>query len=222
MNTLTDEKIKILLVDDHPVVREGVRSSLVTQQHFCIVGEASNGEEAIERSRELQPDVVLMDISMPHMSGLESVKRLTKLMPEVNILVLTMYDNKEYILQIARSGARGYILKDVHPSELIKAIECVYAGEMYFSPAVNQVLLSNFLKDDEEPKDADGPRLSHREREVLSLIADGQSNKTIASQLFVSVRTIETHRERIMRKLNIHTAAGLTKYAIAKGIIKLD
>ncbi len=222
MQRAKKEKIKVLLVDDHPVVREGVRSSLIVHPTIDVVGEASDGAEAIQKTKELSPDVILMDLSMPHMSGLEALKQLQKSMPTVKVIILTMHDSKEYIQQIVQSGARGYVLKDIYPADLVRAIESVHAGEAFFSPSVNRVLVNEYLHKTEELTHPHGKELSHREREVLRLIAEGLTNKVIANRLFVSIRTIETHRERIMRKLNIHSAAGLTKFAISKGMVNLE
>lgn len=215
-------KIKVLLVDDHPVVREGLRISLSTSDQVDVIGCASDGEEAIRLAKDLSPDVVIMDISMPNMNGLEATRKLHKAVPRSQILILTMHDNKEYILQIIKAGAKGYVLKDIYPADLIRAIEAVHAGEAYFSPVVNRVILNEYIHDGNGAEDGVIPELSQREREVLSLIAEGHTNKIIANRLYVSVRTIETHRERIMKKLNIHSAAGLTKFAISKGMVKLE
>lgn len=222
MNKDRKAKIKVLLVDDHPVVREGVRTSLSSFEHIDVVGCAGDGEEALLQAKELLPDVILMDISMPNMNGLEATRRLHKAVPRSRILILTMHDNKEYILQIIKSGAKGYVLKDIYPADLVRAIEAVNGGEAYFSPVVNRVILNEYMHDGNGLDDSHIPELSQREREVLSLIAEGHTNRTIANRLFVSIRTVETHRERIMRKLNIHSAAGLTKFAISKGMVKLE
>ncbi len=215
-------KIKLLLVDDHPIVLEGIKSRLSAQDDLEVVGEAADGQEALRKAKELRPDLVLMDISMPNMTGLEAVTLLRKRVPDSKIVILTMHDNREYIARIIRLGARGYLLKDTSPAELIRAIKLIHAGEVFFSPAVSRVLLDE-LADGKKGKSpsAKAAELSEREREVLVLIADGRSNKEIAARLGVGVRTVETHRERIMRKLNIRTVAGLTKFAIANGMVEL-
>jgi two-component system nitrate/nitrite response regulator NarL len=216
-------KIKLLLVDDHPIVLDGIKSHLSAQEEFLVVGDAANGDEAIRQARLLHPDIVLMDISMPYMNGLEAVTILRRKVPKAKILVLTMHDNREYISQIVRSGARGYVLKDTSPAELVRAIKMVHNGEVFFSPAVSRVVLEELIAGGQKKSGPTGVgNLSEREREVLELIAEGYSNKEIANRLGVGVRTIETHRERIMRKLNIHSVAGLTKFAIAKGMIKIE
>jgi DNA-binding NarL/FixJ family response regulator len=211
--------IRLLLADDHPVVRRGIASCLARHTNLNIVGEASDGQEALQKAHLLSPDIILMDIEMPHMSGLAVTEVLRKDLPKIKVLILSMHRQTEYILRILRSGARGYVLKDAAPEELVKAIEMVDAGESFFSPDVARVALSQFVHGT-----GDGPQimeLTNREREVISLIAEGLSNKEIASRLGVGVRTVETHRERSMRKLNIHSVAGLTRFAITKGLITL-
>ncbi len=203
-------KIKLLLVDDHPIVLEGIKSRLSAQDDLEVVGEAADGQEALR-------------ISMPHMTGLEAVTLLRKRAPDAKIVILTMHDNREYIARIIRLGARGYLLKDTSPAELIRAIKLIHAGEVFFSPAVSRVLLDELANGNRgKSPSAKAAALSEREREVLVLIADGRSNKEIAARLGVGVRTVETHRERIMRKLNIRTVAGLTKFAIANGMVELS
>jgi len=212
-----DKKIRLLLVDDHPIVLDGIKSHLCAQPEFEIVGEASNGVDALQKSRTLVPDVVVMDITMPHMNGLEATSMLRKQAPHAKILILTMHNSKEYIAQMIRAGARGYLLKDGSPAELVRAIKAVHAGEVFFAPSVSRVIVDQLVDGGGrvvEPVQS----LTDREREVLSLIAEGLLNKQIADKLGIGVRTIETHRERIMRKLDIHTVAGLTKYAIKQGM----
>ncbi len=212
-------KIRLLLVDDHPIVLDGIKSHLCAQPEFEVVGDAANGQEALRKAKLLLPDVILMDISMPHMNGLEAISHLRKQVPNTKILILTMHESKEYIAQVVRSGARGYLLKDSAPAELVGAIKAVHTGEVYFSPSVSRVLVQEMTRD--ANGSLDGPPqqpLTDREREVLTLIAEGLLNKQIADKLGIGVRTIETHRERIMRKLDIHTVAGLTKYAISRGM----
>jgi two-component system nitrate/nitrite response regulator NarL len=214
------QKIKVLVVDDHPVVRKGLHTCLARQDRLKIVGEASNGDEAIAKTRELSPDIVLMDIDLPGMSGLAVTELLRKESPSLKVLVLSVHSNKDYIFRIIQAGAHGYVSKESSPDELLRAIETVCEGEPFFSPeiaraALNQLVTSGGKK---EPF----AQLTDREREVLALIAEGRSNKEVASQLGIGVRTIETHRERIMRKLGIHTIAGLTRFAILNGVISLE
>jgi two-component system, NarL family, nitrate/nitrite response regulator NarL len=212
-------RIKLLLADDHPVVRKGIASCLARHQQLEVIGEASDGLEAVRRAKELGPDIILMDIDMPHMNGLAVTELLRKELPQVKVLILSMHSNTEYVLRIIQSGARGYVLKEASPDELVKAIETVQGGESFFSSDVARVALNQFVRGNGE--DLNSTQLTRREREVLIQIAEGLSNKEIASHLGVGVRTVETHRERIMRKLNIHSVAGLTKFAIAKGFISL-
>ncbi len=208
--------IRVLLVDDHPVVRQGLASCL-SRHNVLVVGEAANGRDAVRRAKELSPDIVLMDLDMPHMSGLAATELLRRESPAIKVLVLSMYTHSEYVLRILQSGARGYVLKDAPTEEMVKAIEAVQGGGTFFSSDIARVALNQFVRGSTE--DPHAKQVSNREREVLIAIAEGLSNKEIASRLNVGVRTVETHRERIMRKLNIHSVAGLTKYAIQKGLI---
>lgn len=218
--SIAKKKIKVLLVDDHPVVRKGLCSCLQDRANLKIVGEASDGAEAIRQVTEFSPDIVLMDLNMPGMDGVKVTEMLRKQSPQTKILVLSMHSNREYILPVIKAGARGYVLKDAPPEELVRAIEAVHSGATYFSPSVARIALNQYVSE----SDQSDPqfRLSEREREVLTHIAQGLSNKEIAMKLGIGVRTIETHRERIMRKLDIHSVAGLTKFAIAHGLITLD
>jgi two-component system nitrate/nitrite response regulator NarL len=214
-------RIKLLLVDDHPVVRKGIVSCLSQHEHLQIIGEAADGREALRKARELLPDIILMDIDMPHMNGLAVTELLRKELPKLKVLVLSMHSNTDFVLRIIQSGARGYILKDATTDELVKAIDTINAGEAFFSSEVARAALNQYVRGT-GPSGEKVMQLTNREREVLIHIADGLSNKEIASQLGVGVRTIETHRERIMRKLNIHSVAGLTKFAISQGLVSLN
>ncbi len=213
-------KIKVLIVDDHPVVRKGLLSCLAAHGNLKIVGEAANGTEAVRLVKDLAPDIVLMDMSMPEMDGLAVTEALRKVASQAKVLILSMQSNRDGVLRIIKAGARGYVLKDAPTDELVLAIETVYAGEAYFSKPVAQIALNQYVADADDTKPA--AKLSERERQVLALIAEGKSNKEIAMHLGIGVRTIETHRERIMRKLDVHSVAGLTKFAIANGISALD
>jgi two-component system nitrate/nitrite response regulator NarL len=212
--------IRVLLADDHPVVRKGLSSCLLQAQHLVIVGEAKDGQEALRKAKELAPDLVLMDIEMPLLNGLTAADILRKENPTVKVLLLSMHNDSDFVMRILQSGARGYILKQAPTEELLKAIETINAGDTYFSQDVARLALNQFVRGQ-----AEGPhpgQISAREREVLIAIAEGLSNKEIACRLGVGVRTVETHRERIMRKLDIHSIAGLTRFAIAKGLIPLQ
>lgn len=214
--------IRLLLVDDHPVVRRGMRSCLEGIRHVTVVDEAVDGKEAVTKVREQSPDIVLMDIDMPNMNGLEATSLIRKEFPKTRVLILSVHSNKDYVLQIIRSGAQGYVLKDASPADLVRAIESVDNGEPFFSPDVSQIVLNQYLEEAGSDGSENSVKLTTRERQVLSMIAEGQSNKEMANHLGVGVRTIETHRERVMNKLNIHSVAGLTKYAITNGIVKLE
>ena len=212
-------RVRVLLVDDHPIVRKGIGSCLTRHSNIEVIGEAADGREGLAKARELHPDVILMDIDMPHMSGLSVAEVLRKEMPQTRVIILSMHRQAEYVLRILQSGAQGYVLKDAPPEELISAINTVTSGESYFSPDIARVALNQFVQGNGEGPDPTD--LTQREREVLVHIAEGCSNKEIATNLGVGVRTVETHRERIMRKLNIHSIAGLTRFAIAKGMVTL-
>ncbi len=212
------QRIKIILVDDHPVVRRGISSCLTKHENLQIVGEAGDGREALKKIKELLPDIVLMDIDMPQMNGLAATEVLRKEMPQVKVLILSMHSQAEFVLRIIQSGARGYVLKEANPDDLIKAIETVHSGEVFFSPEVARLALNQYVRGGTESSQN---QLTSREKEVLTQIAEGLSNKEIAWRLGVGVRTVETHRERIMRKLSIHSVAGLTKYAITRGLVTL-
>jgi len=212
--------IKVLVADDHPVVRKGLQSCLARHGHIRVVGEAADGDEALRMTRELKPDVVLMDISMPGMNGLAVTEVLRKEAPEVKVLVLSIHRNKNAIFRVIQAGAHGYVSKEAPSEEVLRAIQSVHEGEPYFSEEIARAALNEFVTSG--GKKEPFSQLTSREREVLVLIAEGQSNKEIADRLGIGVRTIETHRERIMRRLNIHSVAGLTKYAIANGLVSLD
>lgn len=214
------KKIKVILADDHPIVRTGIKNALADQENIEVIGEASSGAQAIKKAKELSPDIVLMDISMPGMGGLEAAQRMHSTMPKVKVLVFTMHDNKEYVLEIIRSGASGYVLKDTSTFELVKAIETVYSGGTFFSSKVSQFLLDQYVKKVAAGNTKTDDALTKREEEVLVLVARGKSNKEIAVELEMSARTVETHREKIMKKLNVHSVAEMTQHAISRGLVK--
>ena len=210
----------MLVADDHPVVRKGLQSCLSRAGRIRLVGEAADGDEALRKARELKPDVVLMDISMPGMNGLTVTEMLRKELPDMKVLVLSVQRNKDSIFRVIQAGAHGYVSKEAPYEEVIRAIESVHGGEPFFSEEIARAALNEFINSG--GKKEPFSQLTSREREVLVLIAEGQSNKEIADRLNIGVRTIETHRERIMRRLNIHSVAGLTKYAIANGLVTLE
>jgi two-component system nitrate/nitrite response regulator NarL len=222
MKTPFEKKRRLLLVDDHPLMREGIRSSLANYQSLEIVGEAHNGEEAVRKAKELMADVVLMDINMPGMNGLEATELLRREAPHAKALILTVHKNPEYVRKIIHCGARGYVLKDASGEELARAIELVAAGRSYFSPEVSGEALDFCFKQAVDPGQAHATALSKRELEVLKLVARGYSTKEIAPQLKITCRTVETYRERIMSKLGVHNIAGLTRFAISEGLLDLE
>ncbi len=213
-------KIRILLADDHPLVRSGLVKLLEPYKEFVVVGEASDGEEAVAMTTKLEPDVVVIDLSMPKLSGVEATKIIEKNNPSTKVLVLTMHDSEEYVYQILKSGAGGYVLKNSSRDELAAAIRAVAKGEKFFSPRVSEIMVEAYLrkaeKREESPlEDKDLP-LTKREKEILFYIADGLSNTQIAEKLFISPRTVDTHRTNIMQKLDIHDAANLVRFALSK------
>jgi len=217
---MSSERIKVLVVDDHAVVREGIRHVLSEDAGFNVVAEAANGAEALTLAETRRPDVVVLDINMPSESGLEVAARLKGVLPRVRILILSMHDQSEYVLQAVRAGANGYVLKDTGPAELRDAVRTVNAGDEYFSSGVAS-RLSAALRGELEAEQQRGrlDLLTSRERDVLTLVADGRTNKEIGTALGISPRTVETHRESIVRKLQIKTVAGLTRFAMESGLI---
>lgn len=215
-------KIRLLLADDHPVVRRGIEACLCKYKHLEVVGEAADGREALRKAKELNPDILLLDIGLPDMDGVAVTEQLKREAPNTKVVVLTMRRNVETLQRLVQAGIRGYLLKDASPDEIINAIESVYAGDVSFSPAVAKMALQQYVTTGGRVTPSPIEKLTDREREVLKLIAEGCSNKDVARALNLSVRTVETHRERIMRKLKVHNAAGLTKIAIAHGLISID
>src|SRR6266545_5428599 len=216
------EKIRVLLVDDHTVVRQGLRVLLEAEQDITIVAEAETGRQAVQLTKKHLPDVVVMDIAMPMLNGLEATRQIIREVPSAKVLVLSSYSDDEYVHQLTEAGAAGYLLKQTAATDLIKAIREAKKGNAFFSPAISKRLLENyreaFLKGVPLRKRAD--LLSPREAEVLQLVAEGKPNKQIAGELCVSIKTVEKHRQQVMNKLNLHDVAGLTRYAMSKGIIE--
>jgi two-component system response regulator NreC len=215
--------IDILLADDHAVVRSGLRMLLESQPDMRIVGEAENGREALAKVRTLRPHVVLMDIEMPDMNGIEATRQIREMAPDTAVLALTMYEDDQYFFEMLRAGAAGYVPKRAAPDELVTAIRAVSQGQVFLYPSLAGRLVQDYLQrtdDEDEPLIADD--LTPREREVLVLVAEGLTNPEIAEQLVISVKTVDRHRENIMRKLNLHSRIDLVKYAIRKGLIDLE
>ena len=211
--------IRVLVVDDHMIVRTGIRHVLESEPGFAVVGEAADATEALSLTTELRPDVVVLDISMPDISGLELAARLRSTAGGARVLILSMHNNAEYVLESVRAGAHGYLLKDTAATELRTAIRAVCQGESYFSPPVAS-RLSAAVRGEHDPQPAGLAQLTGREREVLHGIAQGRTNKEIATELGISHRTVETHRESLMRKLQIRTVAELTRFALGAGILE--
>lgn len=213
------DKIKVLVVDDHAIMRDGIRALLSLHDDIEIVGEASEGKEAIDKVEEFAPNVIVMDIAMPGMDGLEATRRITKRNPRAKVIFLTQYDNKEYVLSTIKAGASGYIPKQAVGSELVSAIRAVCRGDSFLYPSAAAALIEGYRRQgEEEPYD----RLTEREREILRLIADGHTSREIADMLFVSLKTVLGHRAKIMEKLDLHNRTELIKYAIRKGLVSMD
>jgi two-component system, NarL family, response regulator NreC len=216
-------KIRVLVCDDHTILREGIRMLLNAQEDIEVVAEAVDGREAVEKMREFKPDVILMDIAMPFLNGLEATRQIRREDPGARVLVLTMYENDEYVAQMLEAGAAGYVLKKVAGSELVYAIRSVFGGEAFLYPSITKRLVEDYLRRVESGQErATFNGLTDREREVLQLIAEGHTNKEIADLLNLSVRTVQNHRAHIMEKLGMHDRGELIKYAIQKGIIELS
>ncbi len=213
-------KIKILLADDHKITRQGLRSLVEDQDDMEVIAEAKEGRTAVELARELKPDVVIMDVSMPDLNGTEATRKIKQDSEDIKIIALSMHSDKLYIFEMLKNGASGYLLKDCAFEELATAIRAVFEGKTYLSPNISGTVVDDYLQNAEEEQDEDV--LSNREKEVLQLMAEGKSTKQIAAKLFISPKTVETHRRQIMHKLDIHNVAELTKYAIRKGLTTLD
>jgi two-component system response regulator NreC len=207
--------IKVLLADDHTIVRQGLKLILSAHPDLEVVGEAANGNEVINLAEKLKPDVILMDVAMPELNGIEATRRLHQISPRMKVLVLSMHKEAVYIREILKAGARGYILKDAIDTELVNAIQSVARGDGYISPAISGALLSDYRQNLTDPLDL----LSTREREVLQLIAEGKTNKEVATRLNLSVYTVDSHRGKIMEKLNLHSAGELIRFAVKNGLV---
>ena len=212
------ERTKVLLADDHTIVREGLLSLLHEQQDIVVVGAAENGQEAVEKARRTFPDVVIMDIAMPLLNGIEATRQLTRLVPQTKVIVLTMYVDEEYVLRALQAGVRGYLLKRAAASELLQAIRAVTRGDFYLSSDISRVVVERFLASD-DPGAEEAVALSDRERQILQLVAEGYTNRQISTALGITPKTVDTHRTRLMTKLDIHNAAGLIRYAIQNKVV---
>lgn len=219
--------IRVLVADDHTVVRQGIRQVLEADPGLTVIAEAQNGSETLERAEQTRPDVVLLDLTMPGATGLDVVRRLRARLPDTRVLILSVHDDREYVIESVRAGAHGYLRKDSTPGDIRKAIRAVHAGDSYFSPPVARHL-TDVLQEGGGPRRAaeesagDLAVLTAREREVLLRVARGLTNRETAAELGISVRTVEAHRDNLMRKLRIHTVAGLTRFAIEQGLLPED
>jgi len=212
-------KVKVLIVDDHAIMRDGIRALLTVNDDIEVIGEASEGREAMKKMEQLKPDVIVMDIAMPGMDGMEATRQMVKANARVKVLILTQHDNKEYILQAIKAGAAGFVPKRALGSELVSAIRAVSRGDSVLYPSVASALIEDYRQRSElDPYD----RLTAREREVLKLIAEGHTSQEIADMLVISLKTVLGHRTKIMEKLDIHNRTELIKYAMRKGLISID
>jgi two-component system response regulator NreC len=217
------KKVRLLVADDHKIFRQGIKKLLEEEPDLQVVGESADGRETVKKATELKPDVILMDIAMANLNGLEATKQIKKVLPETKVIMLTMHKNEEYVLQSFQAGASGYILKEGAVEELVSAIRSIYQDKSFLSPTVSKTLVDAYLRKMETGKtETPFDLLTDREREVLQLIAEGYTNREVAKQLFISVKTVEAHRAHIMQKLNIHDIAKLVKYAIQKGLVDLN
>jgi DNA-binding NarL/FixJ family response regulator len=218
-----DEKWRIVIAEDHTILREGLKSLLSSSGEFEVIGEAEDGREAIRCVERLKPNLIIMDLSMPRMNGMEAIKEVKRISKEIKVIVLTVHKSEEYILSTFRAGAEGYVLKEETYGELMTAIHSVLKGKHYISPGISEKVLEGFLEGKEKLKPKTSwESLTSREREILKLIAEGYKNKEIAEELCISVKTVETHRSNIMEKLNLHNVQALTAFAIEKGLVSKE
>ncbi len=216
-------KISVLLVEDHHVVRKGISYLLSLEEDIDLVGEAEDGNEAVKMAKDLCPDVVVMDITMPNLNGIDAVKQIKKAIPETKVMILTMHTREQYIRQALREGASGYLLKESTQEELVNAIRTVHKGGVALSPSISRFVLKEYVRQSDPKKEVDSLELlTDRERQVLRLIAEGKTNKEVAKYLSISKSTVNIHRTNIMQKLDIHDTAGLVRYSMEKGIIIID
>ena len=217
-------KIRIFLVDDHQLVRDGIKALLMSAENLVILGEAASGKECFEKIAGLPPDILILDISLPDTTGIEITKRISAEYPEIRVLILSMYTNEDFIFNAVKAGARGYLPKNTSREELLSAIETIYAGEEFFSDSISKIMLKSYLRNakEEENQPQRGPiPLSTREIEILKLFAEGFINKEISDKLDISIRTVETHKNHIMKKLELKSTVELIKFAIRNKIVEI-
>ena len=212
---MSSRKIRILLADDHAILRKGVRMLIESQADMEVAGEAKTGREAVDGVRKWKPDIVVMDVSMPELNGIEATRQISDEFPDTKVVALSMHKDSVYVREILRAGARGYLLKESEDDDLLKAIRVVHRGEAFLSPAISDAVLTDYRRHVSNPVDL----LTSREREVLTMIADGKSNKEIAATLNLSVYTIESHRGSLMEKLNLHNTGDMVRFALRNGLI---
>ena len=213
-------QIRILLADDHNVMRRGLRLLLERQPEFKVVGEASDGRQAVEQAEATKPDIIVLDIAMPNLSGIEAAQRISALLPQTRIIILSMHSDESYVLRALKAGAKGYLLKDSAENDLIEAIRAVDEGKAFFSPEISNIMVEDYVREMKRRGAEDSYELlTPREREILQMLAEGKSNKHIATVLDLSLYTVETHRRNLQDKLNLHSFAELILYAVRKGII---
>jgi len=215
-------KTRILLVDDHKLMRDGLRALLEKHSHLEVIGEAPNGRLAVELTARLKPDVVIMDVTMPDMNGIEATRRIVGESERIKIIALSMHADRRFVAEMLNAGVAGYLLKDCAYEELVQALHTVMADQTYLSPVIAGILVEDYKTRLSKPRTLDPSPLTPREREALQLLAEGKATKTIASMLKVSDKTIETYRQQIMKKLNLHSVAQLTKYALREGLTSLE
>lgn len=220
--SISSRQFSVLLAEDHTIVREGIVSLLKESGNFEVIAEANDGRTATQLAGEYQPDIILMDLSMPNINGTEAIKDIKRRNPAIRIVVLTIHNTEEYIRAALRAGADGYVLKDDSSEELIAALHNAAVGKPYLSPSICRNVISDYLKGSDDQKSFSWEQLTHREREVLKLVAQGKHNRGIAEYLSLSEKTVEKHRSNLMKKLGLHSAAQITAYAIRNGLINIS
>jgi DNA-binding NarL/FixJ family response regulator len=215
------KKLRILIADDHELVRRGIRGLLRVQRVWKVAGEAANGREAVEKARKLKPDVIILDIGMPNLDGLEATRQIREAAPNTEILILTMHESNQMVRRVLEAGARGFVLKSDLAGHLVRAVKVVSKGKIYLTPKVSEIVLEGFLSKGTDLQRSQGSRLrpTPRETEIIRLLAEGKTNKMIAAELGITVRTVETHRSKIMLKLGLHSLTQLVHYAVRHNIV---